>query len=88
MGIYIGLKLAVDLQIKKILIESDSAIAVNLMNSTTIACHPLATIIGKCRVNMQGFDLCQTHHVHRECNIIVDALAKDSIGLPRGTTLF
>lgn len=78
-GIYIGLTLAADLQVKKILIESDSAIVVNIMNSTTIVCHPLGSIIGECRVIMQGFDRCLIHHVHRERNIIVDALAKGNI---------
>lgn len=75
-----------DLQIKRILIESDSIIAVNLMNSTALACHPLAAIAGNCHVIIQHFDLYQIQHVHRERNLIADALVKDSICLPRGTT--
>lgn len=48
-GIYIGLKMAADLQLKHLLVESDSAIAINLLNSTDIDLHPLATIINNFR---------------------------------------
>lgn len=41
--------MAADLQLKHLLVESDSAIAINLLNSTDIDLHPLATIINNFR---------------------------------------
>lgn len=70
------------------MVESDSAIAINLLNSTDIEPHRLVTIINNCRAIMHLFDTCRIQHVHRECNFVVDALAKDSSGLSRGTTFF
>ena len=87
-GIYIGLMMAAELQIKKLLVESDSAIAVKLLNVADISMHPLATIIGNCHSLMQLFESCLISHVHRERNNIVDAMAKHGLGLPRGTTMF
>ena len=87
-GIFIGLKMTNDLQIKKLLIESDSAIAVNLLMSADIDLHPLATIIRNCHGLMKLFDSCQIQHVYRECNYVADALAKNSLDLPRGTTVY
>ena len=87
-GIYIGLKMAADLQLKHLLVESDSAIAINLLNSTDIDLHPLATIINNCHAIMHLFDACRIQHVHRECNFVADALAKDNSGFAHGTTFF
>lgn len=89
-SIYVGMKLASDMQIKNLLVESDSAIAINLLSSTStdVALHPLATIISNCHAYLRLFEICQIHHVHRECNSVADALAKDSCNLSRGTTLF
>lgn len=77
------MKLASDMQIKNLLVESDSAIAINLLSSTStdVALHPLATIISNCHAYLRLFEICQIHHVHRECNSVADALAKDSCNL-------
>jgi hypothetical protein len=37
---------------------------------------------------MQLFETCLIQHVYRECNFVVDALAKTSITLARGTIIF
>lgn len=87
-GFLIGLRLAADLQIKHLLVESDSAIAIALLYSADIDLHPLATIVGNCRALMQLFETCRFQHVYRECNFVADALAKTSITLTRGTTIF
>lgn len=87
-GICIGIKMAVDLQIKKLIIESDSALAVALLNSTDYELHPLATIINNCHGLMKFFDYCVIQHAYRERNTVADMLAKDGINMPRGTCFF
>jgi ribonuclease HI len=87
-GLYIGLKMAVDLQLKNLLVESDSVMAVNLLNAVDISLHPLATIIGNCRNLMKLFESCMINHVYREKNSAADAMAKYSLVSPRGTTMF
>lgn len=87
-GIFIGLKLAADLCIKKLEVESDSAVAVNLINSVDHDLHPMATIIGNCRFLMQLFDSCHLSHIHRERNAVADIMAKDSLSQQRGTLFF
>lgn len=87
-GIFIGLKLAADLCIKKLEVESDSAVAVNLINSVDHDLHPMATIIGNCRFLMQLFYSCHLSHIHRERNAVADILAKDSLSQQRGTLFF
>lgn len=72
--------------IEKLIIESDSVIAVTLLNSSDFE---LATIIDNCRALIQLFDYCTTiQHAHRERNIVSDLLAKDGINLPGGTMFF
>ncbi|PRQ40559.1 putative ribonuclease H-like domain-containing protein [Rosa chinensis] len=78
-GLYIGLKLALDLHIKRLEVESDLAIVVNLINSGNIDSHPLGTLIANCRDMIQEFDFCSIHHIHREQNFAVDILANDGI---------
>lgn len=86
-GIFIGLKMAMDLHIQKIEVASDSALAVNLLVSHDYDLHPLATLLDNCHSIMQRFESCSIHHVHREKNVVADILAKDSISSARGTRL-
>lgn len=37
---------------------------------------------------MDLFETCNVMHTHRECNFVADALAKISVTLARGTTVF
>lgn len=37
---------------------------------------------------MQLFETCQVQHVHKECNFVVDVLAKTNVTLSRGITIF
>lgn len=67
-GIFIGLKLAAHLHIRKLEVESDSAVAVNLINSSDYDLHPLATIIGNCGAVMQLFDYCHLCPYFQHCH--------------------
>ncbi|XP_004292858.1 PREDICTED: putative ribonuclease H protein At1g65750-like [Fragaria vesca subsp. vesca] len=48
-GLFHGLKLAVDLNIKNLLIESDSAILVQLMQNSNFDIHPLGSLLCGCK---------------------------------------
>ena len=80
-ALYYGLKLADNLSIKNLEIESDSAILVQLMQMDNIDLHPLGSLLSGCKnlmSNMQNSRLC---HVFRECNMTADSLAKNSISI-------
>lgn len=89
-GIFIGLKMALNLHIKSLEIERDSVVVVvvNLIHSDDQDLHPLATLIDNCRILMRSFDHWNLHHVHRESNVVVDLLVKDNITCSRGTIFF
>ena len=77
-GLYYGLQLAANLHISKLVIESDSAVLVNLMHGENFELHPLASIIRNCKDIMMSFEQVQLLHIHRERNSVADLLAKNS----------
>ncbi|KAK9913131.1 hypothetical protein M0R45_036955 [Rubus argutus] len=87
-GIFIGLKKDMELHIQKIEVQSDSVVAINLLCFQDYDLHPLATLLDNCQAIMRRFNFCSLQHVHREQNIVVDILEKDSISSTRGTLLF
>ncbi|PRQ31855.1 putative ribonuclease H-like domain-containing protein [Rosa chinensis] len=78
-GLVTGLQIAVDMQIKHLDVESDSAILINLIQSKDIDLHPLGTLILNCRSLMNHFESCSIKHIHRERNMVADILAKHSL---------
>jgi hypothetical protein len=80
--------MAADLHIRRIAVESDSVVAINLLNSADYNFHAMATFLCNCHAIMQLFESCQLQHILHERNIVTDILAKDSISLPRVTALF
>lgn len=75
-GLITGLQSAVDLHISHIMVETDSAVLVNLVQSSDLDMHPLGTVIASCNFLMNKFDSCPISHVYRER---VDCLAKKSL---------
>ncbi|KAL6133948.1 hypothetical protein ACLB2K_066181 [Fragaria x ananassa] len=74
-----GLKLAVSLNIKNLIIEPDSAILVQLMNNSEFSNHPLGSLLQGCSSLMNKMESVTLSHVFRECNSTVDVIAKCSI---------
>lgn len=68
-GLATGLKLAAARNFNHILVESDSAILVNLLQSPNLDHHPLGTLLLNCKSIMVSFSSCSIKHVHRERNI-------------------
>lgn len=75
-GICIDLKMALNLHIRLLEIESDSAVAIIRIHSNDQDFHPLASLIDNCRTLMRKSDHCTLYHVHRERNVLI---AKNSI---------
>lgn len=78
-GLATGLKLVAARNFNHILVESDSAILVNLLQSPNLDLHPLGTLLLNCKSLVASFSSCSIKHVHRERNMVVDGLARRSI---------
>lgn len=58
--------MAAYLHIRRIVVECDSVVAINLLNSAYHNLHAndaMATLIGNCHVIMQLFESCQLQHI-------------------------
>lgn len=60
-GLVTGLKLAKELDITHIVVESDSVVLVNLMQSSELELHPLGTLRLNCKALMESFTCCSVH---------------------------
>lgn len=87
-GLVIGLKMAADLHIRRLVVECDSVIAIHPLNSTDYNPHHMATLLGNCVAIMKLFESCRVQHILRERNTVADILAKGRLSLPRGTVFF
>lgn len=86
-GLVTGLKLAADNNINHILVESDSSILINLIQSDNLDLHPLGTLLLNCKSLMASFSSCSLKHIHRERNMAADCLAKRSLDYELGVCL-
>ncbi|KAL6205273.1 hypothetical protein ACLB2K_022535 [Fragaria x ananassa] len=78
-GIYYGLKIARNLNIMQLEVESDSAIIMNLLQHADLSCHPLGSLIAGCHFLSSNMENIKFSHIFRECNMTADSLAKMSI---------
>lgn len=90
-GLFSGLQLAQELDLTHMLVESDSAVIIALLQSQDLDLHPLGTLLLNCQNLMAVFESCSISHILYERNMVVDYLAKSSIetdlGLCRLPTL-
>ncbi|CAL8176625.1 unnamed protein product [Prunus armeniaca] len=88
-GIYLGLKIAWDIGCSAVVLESDSAIAVHLLNKNVEDLHPLAAMLWGCQDYINKNWVCNfINHVYRECNMVADKLAKLGSYLQLGLSTF
>ncbi|BFG28792.1 hypothetical protein CerSpe_150660 [Prunus speciosa] len=87
-GIYLGLKIAWDIGCSAVVLESDSAIAVHLLNKNVEDLHPLAAMLWGCQDYINKNWVCSIHHVYRECNMVADRLAELGSCLELGLSTF
>ncbi|XP_062021276.1 uncharacterized protein LOC133737799 [Rosa rugosa] len=87
-GLLHGLKQAFGCHINQIEVESDSAILVRLIKNTDVSLHPLGSLISCCRNLIDKFQSFSLRHIYRECNMVADCLAKNSITHAHGVVEF
>ena len=83
-GLWDGLALAKNLNIKYLFVETDAQAVVNIINShsgTTTSHHPHIALISNCRSLLQYFEEVRISHIHRERNHCEDILAKKGLKL-------
>ncbi|KAK0580349.1 hypothetical protein LWI29_000920 [Acer saccharum] len=83
-----GLKLAWMAGYKKVVLETDSQNAVNLLTNYRSVNHPLYSIIQACVELIKGDWSCHVLHIYRECNKVADGLASHGHSLNPGLSLF
>ncbi|XP_024196512.1 uncharacterized protein LOC112199775 [Rosa chinensis] len=80
-GMLLGLQMAYQLNIPKIIVECDSEFIVQLLNNGVDNLHPLKTVIDSCLQMKAGFEEC----TYREVNMVADVLSKCSLDTDIGT---
>jgi ribonuclease HI len=83
-GVRDGLLLARDLNICKLIIESDAKSVVDLLKIENLgnnAFHPYSALINDCRYLILSFEEAFVQHAHRESNFCADILAKEGRNL-------
>ncbi|CAL9020688.1 unnamed protein product [Prunus brigantina] len=71
-----------------VVLESDSAIAVHLLNKDVEDFHPLAAMLWGCQDYIDRNWVCSIHHVYRECNMAANRLAELGSCLELGLSTF
>ncbi|KAL5776805.1 hypothetical protein ACOSP7_009731 [Xanthoceras sorbifolium] len=87
-GILEGLKMARAAGCRKVFVESDSAVAVRLINGDSNLDHPYFNLIQGCKDLISEDWCCSVSHVYREGNSLVDGLANLDHHLDRGIMFF
>ncbi|XP_057747786.1 uncharacterized protein LOC130966983 [Arachis stenosperma] len=82
------MKLAVDLHIPYLEVESDSSCAINLIRSTAAETHIGASLVRSIKELLTKPQKVVIRHIFKEANQCADALAKYGQGMEKGITLF
>lgn len=80
-----GLQSATNLGITHLVVESEFATIINLLQMNNFDRHPLGTLLFFCRSLIQSFDCCFIMNIHSERNTVADMLAKRSPDHDLGT---
>ncbi|KAF7814603.1 reverse transcriptase [Senna tora] len=84
-----GLNLAKHLGCIRIIVETDSSVAVNLINSKECGnLNHFAALISVCRASLLDFSEAKVVHAHREGNACADILAKRAVRLKSSLMYF
>ncbi|KAF7830820.1 LINE-type retrotransposon LIb DNA [Senna tora] len=76
-AIYHGLRLASQIHIYSIIVDTDSLVVVNMLKDQKLdSNHHLFPLIRNCRSILSRFERSKIQHVHREGNYCADCLAK------------
>nr|XP_025679114.1 uncharacterized protein LOC112779070 [Arachis hypogaea] len=75
-GMYVGVKLASELEIKKLVVESDSKCAITLTQKMSPEIHGNSSLIRSIKELLMKMEDVEVRHIYREANFCADALAK------------
>ncbi|KAL4394709.1 hypothetical protein AHAS_Ahas02G0179100 [Arachis hypogaea] len=75
-GIYVRVRLAVDLVITNLMVESDSMCAVNFIGKPSIYLHASSSLISSIKEILTRLNKWRIKHIFRERNFCADVLAK------------
>ena len=87
LGVFMELQLEWNNEIKKIKVESNSALAIQLILDAKVDSHPLESLVLNCRLMHQSWS-CETCHIYRENNFVADDLARLGLSCSFGSSLF
>ncbi|XP_004306184.1 PREDICTED: putative ribonuclease H protein At1g65750-like [Fragaria vesca subsp. vesca] len=87
-GLFYDMKLASQLQINNLSIESDSAVLVQLFQCANLEMHPLGSLLKGCKNFMSALRATQINHIFRESNMTADALVENSVLHKLGLIVF
>ncbi|KAL8170236.1 hypothetical protein V2J09_022040 [Rumex salicifolius] len=86
-GLYHGLELAWDLGYRKVVLESDSAVAIGMLTRQISDHHPLASLARSCQSFFSRDWIIRSRHIYREANRVADHLASIAFDFPSGLHL-
>ncbi|KAI5342128.1 hypothetical protein L3X38_010003 [Prunus dulcis] len=88
-GLFFGLKLAMDKEINNLVVEMDSALAVQLIQKQGLTdVRPLAALVASWWELMHKINCCSVYHLYREKNSVADCLATWSYNLDLSFYIF
>ncbi|XVF12875.1 hypothetical protein REPUB_Repub08aG0157600 [Reevesia pubescens] len=87
-GVREGLKLAKEMGLRNLTLQTDAAMAVTLLKTEVhLGGHPLGTLLDDCKRLIDSFTDLQIKHVFREANKCADKLANIAQGATLGVTV-
>ncbi|PRQ23567.1 putative ribonuclease H-like domain, reverse transcriptase zinc-binding domain-containing protein [Rosa chinensis] len=87
-GMLLGLQMAANLGMDKVVVECDSEVLVSLMNNGVDDLHPLKTVINFCLHLQSSFSECVISHVFQEVNTVADGLSRCNLSAEIGAIYF
>ncbi|KAL4390584.1 hypothetical protein HN873_007945 [Arachis hypogaea] len=87
-GFFVGMKLAVEMSIPYLMVESDSSCAVHLLQSAVVENHVGASLVRSIKELMTRPHRVVIRHVFREANQCADVLAKHGQVIEKGIKWF
>ncbi|KAG5052509.1 hypothetical protein JHK87_004707 [Glycine soja] len=80
-SILYGMRLVADRHMKKVIVESDSLAAINLIHEGCPTLHPCFGIVEEIKNLYNEFEHCRCRHILREANILANTFAKHGLSI-------
>lgn len=87
-SILYGMRLVADRHMKKVIVESDSLAAINLIHEGCPTLHPCFGIVEEIKNLYNEFEHCSCRHILREANILANTFAKHGLSISTDCQFF